>query len=214
MANNDRQRRIMTFIQDFVAAHGFPPSIREIGDEVGISSTSVVNYHLNKLTDKGYLERQGKVSRGLKLGEAITSLRPARSVPLLGTIQAGQPIPVLDPRTRDDTGEWVELTRQIVPGALTNLFALRVQGNSMIDAMINDGDIVVMEQAQTARNGEMVAALIKDREETTLKRFFVEEDGTIRLQPANPTMAPILIDDPHNVVIQGKVVAVIRSMAA
>jgi repressor LexA len=208
MAGSDRQQRILDYIESYVGGHGFPPSIREIGDKVGISSTSVVNYHLNKLTEKGLLEREGRVSRGLKLSSALTGTR----IPLLGLIQAGQPIPVLETQTLAEAQDWVELTRQIVPAGKANLYALRVKGTSMIDALINDGDIVVMEAAETANNGEMVAAWIVDREETTLKRIY-HEGRRVRLKPANPTIKDFVFDA-DNVQVQGKVIAVIRSLAA
>jgi repressor LexA len=208
MASSDRQKRILEYIETYIVAHGFPPSIREIGDKVGISSTSVVNYHLNKLTEKGMLEREGRVSRGLKLS---TNLPPLR-LPVLGLIQAGETIPVLETQTVAEAQDWIEVARQIVPGRKGDLYALRVKGESMIDALISDGDIVVMESAQTANNGEMVAAWIVDRAETTLKRFY-REGRRVRLQPANPTMKPMYFDE-RNVTVQGKVVAVIRALAA
>jgi repressor LexA len=208
MGSSDRQRRILDYIEDHVETHGFPPSIREIGEKVGISSTSVVNYHLNKLTEKGLLSREGRVSRGLKLGTALVGTR----VPVLGTIQAGVPIDVPETRTPAEADDWIELTRQIVPAGRRDLYALRVKGDSMIEDLINDGDIVVMEATAVANNGEMVAAWIKDREQTTLKRFY-REGRRVRLQPANPRMQPI-IEAADNVAIQGRVVAVIRSMAA
>jgi repressor LexA len=208
VAQSDRQRKILAFIEDYLDEHSYPPTIREIGNEVGISSTSVVNYHLNKLTDAGYIEREDRVSRGLKLsGPSARGM-----IPLMGTIQAGAPIPVMDPRTAEETEDWLDLARDLVPHKGHNVYALRVKGQSMIDALINDGDIVVMEAVSTAENGEMVAAWIKDREETTLKRFYRERDR-VRLQPANPTMEPIYVA-PDNVEIHGKVVAVIRSLAA
>jgi len=208
MSLTERQQRILSVIQDHLDRHGYPPTIREIGKAVGISSTSVVNYHLNKLKKTGRLERDGQVSRGLKLPSFSPHLV---SVPILGTIQAGQPIPVMDPIALENADEqdMIELTRDLVP-AREDIFALRVKGNSMIDALINEGDIVVMQQTSVADNGEMVAAWIKDREETTLKRIY-HENGRVRLQPANPTMQPILVS-PDNLEIQGRVIAVIRNL--
>jgi repressor LexA len=199
---------MLDFIDEFLVENGYPPTIREIGRRLSISSTSVVNYNLNKLKAAGLLERDGQVSRGLKLpGRAANG---NHLIPVMGTIAAGAPVPVLDERTASAADEHIELTRDIV-SSRGSIFALHVKGDSMIDALINDGDIVVMEQADTADNGEMVAAWIKDREETTLKRFY-QENGRVRLQPANPTMQPIFVD-PDNVEIQGKVVAVIRNLA-
>jgi repressor LexA len=208
---SDRQQRMLAFIQEFIQEHGYPPTIREIGRKLGISSTSVVNYNLNKLKTAGLLDRDGQVSRGLKLrGTVLEVVSAALRIPVLGTIAAGQPIPVLDQRSAETADDWLEVTQDIVRSH-DHLFALHVKGNSMIDALIHDGDIVVMERSETAENGQMVAAWIKDREETTLKRFY-RENGRVRLQPANPTMQPIFVD-PNNVEVQGKVVAVIRNLA-
>jgi repressor LexA len=206
---SDRQRRMLAYIQEFIQEHGYPPTIREIGRRLGISSTSVVNYNLNKLKTAGYLDRDGQVSRGLKLRPTLESLAAALRIPVLGTIAAGQPIPVLDERSVETADDWLEVTQDIVRKH-EHLFALHVKGNSMIDALIHDGDIVVMEHADAADSGEMVAAWIKDRQETTLKRLY-HENGKVRLQPANPTMQP-LIYDADNVEVQGKVVAVIRNL--
>jgi repressor LexA len=220
---NERQRLILCFIAEQLGASGYPPTIREIGTEVGISSTSVVNYHLNKLKERGLLERDDRVSRGLKLTQAageyvdLPGMVPREvgisghgglfRLPVLGQIAAGQPISVPDD---PDPEDYIEVSSDMV-GAREEVFALHVKGSSMIDALINDGDIVVLQQTDTAENGEMVAAWIEDREETTLKRFY-REDGMIRLQPANPTMGPIFEQD-SNVRIQGRVIAVIRSVA-
>lgn len=204
----ERQQKILDVIQDHIDRLGYPPTIREIGRAVGISSTSVVNYHLNKLKNSGQIQRDGQVSRGLKLsgfGSHVVS------VPILGTIQAGSPIPVMDPISLEsaDEQDLIELTRDIAPDR-ENIFALRVKGDSMIDALINEGDIVVMQQTSIAKNGDMVAAWIKDREETTLKRFY-QENGRVRLQPANPRMEPIMVTA-DNLEIQGRVIAVIRNL--
>ncbi len=203
----ERQQKILDVIQDHIDRLGYPPTIREIGRAVGISSTSVVNYHLNKLKKSGLLQRDGQVSRGLKL----PNFPHVVSVPILGTIQAGLPIPVMDPIALENADEQdlIELTRDIAPQR-DNIFALRVKGDSMIDALINEGDIVVMQQTDVAKNGDMVAAWIKDREETTLKRFY-SENGKVRLQPANPRVKPIVVSA-DNLEIQGRVIAVIRSL--
>lgn len=209
MARTDRREKILAFIQKYIEENGYPPTIREIGRKVGINSTSVVEYHLNKMTEMGILEREQRVSRGIRL---VPELTPGK-VPLLGTIVAGEPIPVLDERAVGAVDDWVEVAASLLPKqAGRGLYALKVKGQSMIDALIHDGDIVIMEQADAARDGDMVAAWIRDREETTLKRYY-REDGKIRLQPANPTMGPIYVDE-ENLSIQGKVVAVIRTLAA
>jgi repressor LexA len=203
-----RQKAILEYIDIFVEANGYPPTIREIGRACDISSTSVVNYNLNKLEREGLLVRDREVSRGLRL-TAPSLITNLVRVPLLGRIVASAPVPL--PGTDyaifgDD--EAIELTRDIV-GPHDDLFALQVKGDSMVDAMINDGDIVIMRPHKDVKNGDMVAIWLTDREETTLKQFF--HDGErIRLQPANPTMDPIYIDDPSVVEVQGRVVAVIR----
>lgn len=214
MALTERQQKILDFIGEALDKQGYPPTIREIGKDVGISSTSVVNYHLNKLKEMGLLDRDDQVSRGLKLTDKAARLLgggPLFTVPILGTIQAGLPVPVMEPLAAGETDEqdMLAVTREMVPRA-EGVYALRVKGDSMIDALINEGDIVVMQSTSTAHNGDMVAAWIKDREETTLKRFY-HENGRVRLQPANPTMDPIFVAL-DNLEIQGKVIAVIRSL--
>jgi repressor LexA len=149
------------------------------------------------------------VSRGIRLKESLEELRAAADliqVPLLGRIAAGNPIPVPEDGF---AGETVDLTRDIAPAG-SNIYALHVRGDSMIDAFINDGDMVVMQYQQTANNGEMVAAWLVNEEETTLKRYF-HEGGQIRLQPENSQMEPIYVA-PDNLQIQGKVLAVIRQV--
>lgn len=210
---SERQRGMIDFIRRFTQDKGYPPTIRQIGEAVGISSTSVVNYNLNKLEKDGHLTRDLKVSRGVRLVETPGS-KPARlgdlvTVPLAGFIFASQPVLIGDtPQTASD--EAIEITRDLVKDS-ADLFALRVKGDSMIDAMVNDGDIVVMKKVDRARNGEMVAVWLNDRNETTLKHFYLE-NGRVRLQPANPTMQPIVIDDPSTVEVQGKVVLVVRQL--
>ena len=213
---SDRQRRMLEFIQRFGNDSGYPPSIREIGTAVGISSTSVVNYNLNRLVEEGYLDRDQNVSRGIRLterlGKAAERMAEVVRIPLVGRIFASEPIPL--PGTDSPifgADEAIEITR----GLLTNgegLFALQVQGDSMIDAMINDGDIVVMKREPEWRNGDMVAVWLKDKEATTLKHIY-REGKNVRLQPANPTMKPILIDNPESIEVQGKVMLVVRQLA-
>lgn len=210
---SERQRRMIDFIGQFSRERGYPPTIRQIGENVGISSTSVVNYNLKKLEKDGYLTRDLKVSRGVRLVDAPGNKMPRPgdlvSVPMSGFIFASMPTLVGDtPQTATD--EVIELTRDMLPDT-ADLFALRVKGDSMIDAMVNDGDIVVMKKVDQARNGEMVAVWLNDRNETTLKKFYLE-NGRVRLQPANPTMSPILVDDPSTVEVQGKVVLVLRQL--
>ncbi|MSQ30880.1 MAG: transcriptional repressor LexA [Dehalococcoidia bacterium] len=204
---SEKQRGILEFLDTFIGEHDYPPSIRDIQVGCGISSTSVVDYNLKRLEEKGYIRRDREVSRAIELlnGQGERRRRTI-SVPVLGRIAAGIPIPA-HPDTMAPE-EIIELTEEQTRGR-GNLFALRVQGTSMIDALINDGDIVVLEPRQTADPGEMVAAWIEDRGETTLKRYY-PEGARVRLQPMNSTMEPIY-EDARNVRVQGRVVVTIRS---
>jgi repressor LexA len=209
MALSERQRRILEFIKSFALDNGYPPTIREIGEAVDISSTSVVNYNLNALQKEGYIVRDRTVSRGIRLRESLDELRAAADliqVPLLGRIAAGIPIPVPEDAF---AGEVIELTRDVVPAG-NDIYALQVRGDSMVDAFINDGDVVVMRYQEVAHDGDMVAAWLVNEEETTLKRYF-HEGNRIRLQPENSQMQPIYVT-PDNLQIQGKVLAVIRQI--
>lgn len=210
----ERHQKILGFIESYQREHKHPPSIREIGEHCEISSTSVVNYYLDQLEKSGYLERDRKISRGMRL-TGNTPLGDMLRVPVLGVIQAGEPIPV--PANADFSSftseDSVEIATSLMPAKEKGkeLFALKVQGDSMIDAMVNDGDIVILKPSQEARNGDMVAVWLSDRNETTLKYFYKEKDG-YRLQPANPTMKPIMVKKNEQVEIKGKVVMVIRKM--
>jgi repressor LexA len=213
---SERQRNILRYMETYLKDHGFPPTIREIGEATGINSTSVVNYNLNKLVEAGHLAREARASRGLRLvknGRGNTqAVQPAIQlvrVPLVGQIVASAPVPIPEEmdRTYDDP---VEVPPSMLHGtAASDVFALKVKGDSMIDAMISDGDIVIFRRQQVAQNGEMVAVWLPDRSETTLKYFYRENDTTVRLQPAHPTMEPIYVH-PANVQIQGRVLSVIR----
>lgn len=213
---SDRQRRMLDFILSFTDEHGYPPSIREIGRAVDISSTSVVNYNLNRLVEEGYLDRDQNVSRGIRLTDklmrATAQLGDVIRIPLVGRIFASEPVPL--PSTDSPmfgADEAIEITRDLL-SAEDGLFALQVKGESMVDAMVNDGDIVVMKSQPDWRNGDMVAVWLKDREETTLKHIY-REGSRVRLQPANPTMEPIYVENPEGLEVQGKVMLVVRQMA-
>jgi repressor LexA len=207
-----RHEKILTYLDERLAK-GYPPSIREIGEATDISSTSVVTYYLKQLEEWGYIERDAKFSRALRLTGAIG--RNLLKIPVLGPIAAGQPIQVPAPGETyiGDEIDGVDVARSLLPIGEkgTDLFALKVQGESMIDAMVNDGDIVIMKRTQQADNGDMVAIWLPDRDETTLKYFFKEKER-YRLQPANPTMKPIFINQSEPLEIKGKVVMVIRSL--
>ena len=209
----ERHQRILDFLAQYQHENRYPPSIREIGEKTGITSTSVVNYYLDQLEKMGKIERDRKISRGVRVSGVIASAETLR-VPILGPIAAGIPLPELDPNVNylsDNEANAVDIARSLLPSKErgNDLYALEVRGDSMIDAMINDGDIVVMKPAQDARNGEMVAVRVDD--EYTLKYFYKEKSG-YRLQPANPTMKPILVGKNKPLEINGKVVMVIRKM--
>lgn len=230
-ALSERQKSILAYIQEYVAEFGRPPTIREIGKAVDISSTSVVNYNLTKLKERGMVERDAEVSRGLRLTEKVvaatdqvrqsvskamekanTAVGSVFRIPLMGNIVAGSPIEVGndgDFSVYDDE-DAIELSVSMLPGRHDNLFALRVSGDSMIDAMVSDGDIVIMRKENDARNGDMVAVWLRD--DTTTLKYFYREGGKIRLQPANPTMKPIYMDS-KDVQVQGKVMMVLRQTA-
>jgi len=219
----DKHLKILAYLKKRQQEQGYPPSIREICDATDISSTSVVSYYLKQMEEMGMIERDHRVSRGLRVAANIDSataqvagkikaaVEEILRIPIAGRIVASAPAPVPGSDfSYYDTEASVEIARSLLPVKDTSeLYALEVQGDSMIDAMINDGDIVVMKKANRAENGEMVAVWLNDKEETTLKYFYTE-GKKVRLQPANPTMKPIIIDDPKTVEVQGKVVMVIR----
>jgi repressor LexA len=208
MALSERQKGILKFIADFLRRHGYPPTIREIGAKVGISSTSVVNYNLGILERDGYIERDREISRGIRLPGGLASISGRIQIPLCGRIAAGDPIPIPDDSFPTET---IELTRDILKEE-EGLYALEVRGDSMIDALVHDGDIVIMKHQKEAENGEMVAVWLRDKGETTLKKIY-HEGERVRLQPANPLLEPIYVH-PRDVEIQGKVMVVIRRLQA
>jgi len=221
----------MEFLTKFQNSNGYSPSIRQIGDSINVKSTSLVDYYLNQLQQMGFIDREDRISRSIrvltpvpegaslkdKVAEAVQNvsakLSDLVSIPLAGRIVASAPLPM---PTSDlpyfDSESSVDIARSLLPTRETNdLFALEVSGDSMVDAMINDGDIVIMKQAKSANNGEMVAVWLDDKDETTLK-YFYKEPNRIRLQPANPNMGPIYVDNPKSLRIMGKVVMVIRQV--
>ncbi len=223
---SDRQRFILAFIKQYSQDHGYAPSIREIKSEVervglvrtasGNTSTSVIDYNLKALEEAGYIRRDRNKSRAIELvyGDKPKQL-PTYMIPVAPTpIAAGQPIPVLDDiRMGTSSDDQIEVTGDLLgrhSAHIDRLYALRVKGLSMIDALINDGDMVILEAQETAENGQTVAAWLKAEQAATLKRFYME-DGRVRLQPANSTMQPIYTD-PDNVEIKGRVIGVIRRL--
>jgi len=225
---SEKHIKILDLLQKYAENEGYPPSIREIGEQTGISSTSVVNYYLEQLEKWGFIERDRRISRGLRvvpeklasLGNALQHTAEVVSdlmqIGIFGRIGASTPnlTPPSDFNYYDAESS-IEVARSMLPTKkLDGLFALEVQGISMIDAMVNDGDIIIMRRVDSnaeVRNGEMVAVWLPERDETTLKYFYKEKDG-YRLQPANPTMDPIMIKKEERLDIKGKVVMVIRKV--
>ncbi len=202
-----KRKRILNFITGFVREKGYSPSVRDIVKGCGISSSSVVQYHLNQLENLGFIHRNREISRSITLAEKHGE---SVSVPLVGTIAAGEPIPIPDQDSWHTVAiDTVDLPTRFVPRE-AQVYALRVKGTSMVDALVDNGDIVVLEVTSTADDGQTVAAWITDRQEATLKRLY-REPGRIRLQPANQSMSPIYVD-PDKIHIQGRVIAVLRGV--
>lgn len=199
-----KQQAILRFIRTFLRDKDYPPSIRDIQEGCDISSTSVVDYNLKALERLGYIRRDREVSRAIEVLERGVRRPRLHSVPVVGLIAAGQPIPVpsADTWSQGEYEDAVEVTDEMTRGR-DNVYALRVKGTSMVDALVNDGDLVLMEATQSADDGDMVAVWLKDRQETTLKKIYFEADR-VRLQPANVTMEPIYAR-PENVEVQGRV---------
>lgn len=203
----DTRNQILKFISDFIERKGYPPTMAEIQRACEISSKSVVEYHLKVLEKQGHIRRDAEVTRGIKV--------PGRedrvcSIPLLGTIAAGEPIPVHSEETWHSVAiEMIDVPTHFLPRN-SEIYALRVKGTSMFDALVDDGDIVIMEKASNAENGDMVAVWLRERQETTLKRLYVDP-GVVRLEPANRTVNAIYCR-PEEIEIQGKVVGVIRTL--
>lgn len=203
-----KQRKIFEYIRDFIDSHDYPPSIRQIQEACGISSTSVVDYNLRILEKSGYIKRDREVSRAIEVTQGGTKRGRIATVPIIGTIAAGQPIPV---PTADnvDADDKIDVSMETI-GNREGVYALRVKGTSMIDALVNDGDVVIMEATSHAKAGEMVAAWLEAEQEATLKKWYPEGDR-VRLQPANETMQAIYTDA-SNVQVQGRVIAVRREL--
>ena len=194
-----RQREILDYLNEFISQHGYAPSLEEIGRRFGLSSLATVHKHLTNLQEKGFIKRAWNRSRSVEVVPARVASR-AVQLPMLGYVAAGSPI------------EAVVGTETIaVPEDLVgkrDTYVLRVKGDSMIDEQIRDGDFVIVNEKSTADNGEMVIALI-DGTSATVKKFYRERDGRIRLQPANETMNPIYVHE-NDISIQGIVVGVLR----
>ncbi len=199
-----RQREILDFIKRSVREKGYPPSVREIGKAVGLSSSSTVHGHLARLEAKGLIRRDPTKPRAIEILDndpAIEADFNVRKVPIVGRVTAGQPITAIE-----NIEDYFPLPENIAPGG-DQVFMLEVIGDSMIEAGILDGDYVIVRQQQTAENGDIVVAMTED-DEATVKRFY-KENNYIRLQPENSTMDPIIVT---NVTILGKVIGVYRKI--
>lgn len=185
---SERQRSILLYIEECIATQTHPPSIREICEECEISSTSVADYNLKRLEALGYIDRKSNISRGIQVVRPIGALLESEekyNVPLYGSIAAGEPI--FTPDNEVPAEQYIEIARNLFRSPTNKtLYALRVKGQSMIDALVDDGDIVILSHQETADNGDMVAAQIRN-EEWTLKRFY-RHGSKVELRPANPAM--------------------------
>ena len=225
----ERHKQVLDVIQEYTAKHGYAPSYREICARTDITSTSMVNYYLEQLEEMGYIERSENISRSLQIRgtaqekvdkvlgnvkQAVQEISHSLSIPIVGRIVASEPLPI--PETDFalfDFESNIDVPESLIPFNMQKekLFALEVDGDSMIDAMVNDGDVIIMKPTREAKNGEMVAVRLKDQNQTTLKHFY-HEGNRVRLQPANPTMEAIYVDSSTDLEIQGSVVLVIRQM--
>ena len=199
-----RQEDTLKVIKKFIAKHGYPPTVREIGDMLNLSSPATIQVHLNCLAEKGYISKGGNRNRTIELkveNEYNKKEELAINIPLLGKVTAGNPIEAIE-----NPDEFFTLPTYLIPKG-KNVFALNVSGESMINAGIHDGDIVIIEKQNSAHNGEIVVAM-NDDNEVTLKTFYKEKDH-IRLQPENDTMDPIIL---NNVSILGKAIGLYRKI--
>ena len=200
-----RQQEILDFIKKEVQHKGYPPSVREIGQAVGLASSSTVHGHLSRLEKKGLIRRDPTKPRAIEVLNDETSYPTPKSetinIPVIGKVTAGDPITAIE-----NIEEYLPLPESLVPSD-GNAFILTVQGESMIEAGIYDGDLVIVRSQQTAENGDIVVAMTEENE-ATVKRFFKEE-GYIRLQPENSTMEPIILS---NITILGKVIGLYRTI--
>ncbi len=205
-----RRQQILDYIHDFLQDNGLPPTVRDIQKACDISSTSVVDYNLRLLDRDGYLNRRPDVARGIELlDEAGQSVSTTPRIPIVGRIAAGLPLPVFSVEDSASSREFdtIEIAPEL-QRRYGKLFGLTVEGTSMIDALIDDGDVVIIQPAVRAENGDTVVAWLKNEEEATLKKFYAEGER-VRLQPANSQMDPIYCAA-TNLEVRGKVVSVIR----
>jgi len=194
-----KQKAVFDFIDAYLAANGYSPTLEEIGAHFGMASLNAVHKHITTLEQKGFIRRMTNRARSIQLVPSLVETERAARIPMLGRIAAGRPIEAVENREEIEVPEAL-LTRG-------SNFVLQVEGDSMIDEQIKDGDLIIVEQRSTARDGETVVALI-DGDRATLKKFYAEGDQ-IRLQPANPFLKPIYVD-PTRLQIQGVVVGLMR----
>jgi repressor LexA len=206
--HSDTRLRVLNYIRQFINERGYAPTVRDIVRGCDISTPSVVQHHLNMLQKQGLISRDPEIFRSIQLTERKQGAISA--VPLLGTIAAGKPIPVPAPDTWTiDPERMLQVTGELTRGK-TDVFALKVKGTSMIDALIADGDTVLLQAASSVEDGEMAAVWLKVAHEVTLKKVYLEA-GRVRLQPANSEMKPMYFK-PEEVEIQGKVIGVLRTL--
>ena len=199
-----KQGEVLKFVKEFMVSHGYPPTVREIGEALGLSSPATTHSHLKGLEEKGYIRKNGSKNRAIELlvdNEYAKKNEEIVEVPLLGKITAGNPIEAIE-----NPGEYFSLPAYLIPKQ-KEVFTLKVSGESMINAGIYDGDIVIVERCNIARNGEIVVAMT-DENEVTLKTFY-KEDGYFRLQPENDTMKPFIF---KNITILGKGIGLYRKL--
>ncbi len=200
-----RQETVLDVIRTWVRQWGFPPTIRELGKQLGIKSLRGVTTHLDAIAKKGFLRRDSR-ARSISLPDLLAPFEQALRVPIVGRIRAGEPVLAQEHVEGHVVIDGAWLGAQPAAGAAEH-FALKVRGDSMMNAGILDGDFVIVRQQVTANDGDIVVALLGD--EATVKRFFKTEEH-VRLQPEHPSMAPIVITKPQDVAILGKIVAVFR----
>jgi repressor LexA len=202
-----RQKEVMDFLSSFIENHGYSPSYEEVASGLGLASLATVHKHIQALEAKQYLRRNYNHSRSLEIGERFLNEEEARrpqpaeaaAIPLMGRIAAGQPVEAI---ANDETLHFSDFVGN------EGTYALQVRGESMIDDHICNGDFVLVQKANSVHNGDIVVALV-DGTEATLKRYYAESDGRVRLQPANAAMGPIFVN-PDNLQIQGRVLAIMR----
>ena len=199
-----RQEDTLQFVKEYIVSHGYPPTVREIAEALNVSSPATIQAHLDGLADKGYIKKGSNKNRTIELmvnNEFTNKDEQVIEVPLLGKITAGSPIEAIE-----NPNNYFSLPSYLIPKD-REVFTLEVSGESMINAGIHDGDIIIIERRNTARNGEIIVAMT-DENEVTLKTFY-KEKNYIRLQPENDTMEPIILD---NVTILGKAIGLYRKI--